>query len=57
MMCRSFDKNNKNKNFNLGVLLAESDPVQPPGDESGGAGAVGDAGHGVGLVSNERGAG
>ena len=57
MMCRSFDKNNKNKKSNLGLLLAESDPVQPPGDESGGAGAVGGAGHGVGPVGGEGGAG
>ena len=41
----------------LRVLVIKSDPIQPPGDDCGGAGAVGGAGHRVTLVGCQRGVG
>ena len=35
--------------------MIKSHPVQPPGDDGGGAGTVGAAGHGVALVCCQRG--
>ena len=37
----------------LGVHVRDLDPVKPPGDHCGGVGAIGGAGHRVGLVCRE----
>ena len=37
----------------LGVHVRDLNPVKPPGDHRGGVGAIGGAGHRVGLVCRE----
>ena len=37
----------------LGLHVRDLDPVKPPGDHRGGVGAIGGAGHRVGLVCRE----